>query len=397
MISKLRIAFFLVVVLLTHFSVAADDPAYQVDNVLVKVSLHQGDSIDKYVSISSDERAHFELSLSGLSQIPIDPSSFDLDSRESKNVKLSFLGSVRGTRVGSLRVDSDSSTSIIPIIFEVESSDPSFDISLDIPPGYAEITSEDKLVALVKVFDLTSGGTTAGLGPTTVTLTYQIYSLSGQEISSQSEEILVDRQTQVSKSFSFPSDLAAGDYVLAVSVIHGNSLGLASSVFAIGRKSGSLFSSDGYGNMLVYLIIGAFVFFLIIILLFVYFVRDRDKLILELRSHNDKEVEHLQNFLLQQEKMLQSKGADNQAIRREVDTKISQLKEHQSAREKELKHLSRKGDTEAMRKKIAQWKRSGYDTSLLEYKLNGLSTKEMKTILSKWKRQYRGEGYKNTR
>ena len=41
-----------------------------------------------------------------------------------------------------------------------------------------------------------------------------------------------------------------------------------------------------------------------------------------------------------------------------------------------------------MKKKLKEWKRKGYNVATLEYKLGGLSTKEMKGIMKKWKRKY---------
>ena len=53
-----------------------------------------------------------------------------------------------------------------------------------------------------------------------------------------------------------------------------------------------------------------------------------------------------------------------------------------------------------MEKKLEKWKKEGYNTPNLESKVGTLSTKEMKDIMSKWKKEYSSkntEGYKNKR
>jgi alanyl-tRNA synthetase len=81
-------------------------------------------------------------------------------------------------------------------------------------------------------------------------------------------------------------------------------------------------------------------------------------------------------------------------IQREIEQKISELREKQAARVEELKKLKRKGNVKEMKARVSEWKKKGYNTLTLDYKLKGLNVKEMKQIMDKWKKKYKTEGYK---
>ncbi len=397
--SYMRFAFLAGVILILLATIGgAAQPKFETDNVLVKITLHGGESVDKFVSVRANEKTDFEAEIVGLSGVSLDVSRFGLGNGEQQNLKLTFdshsLDS--GFYIGSLDLRTGRSLTRIPLILEVESTDTVFDASLDIPPEYKSITSSDKLVTQIKLFDLLSGGTQNGVGPKHVTMEYDIYTLDSRQVSSQTEDTIVDRQTQLTKAFSFPSDLPAGDYVIVVKARYQDSLGIASSLFTLSEPA-PFFSPSVLGSGVSYVIGGALLFFLMIIFVFVYFVRDRDKLLVELRHHQSSEVAQLRTFLSEQQRLLSSRGVAQVHTRKEVASQLVRFKKRQKAREQTLKALRKEGDEQAMKRKLAEWKREGYDTSLLDYRLKGLSVPDMKHILEKWKRRYSGEGYKNTR
>ena len=360
---------------------------FEVNNVLFKLTLHAGESAERIFSVSSKEGGTVNLELTGVRGASLEESSLFLNKGEVKDVPIKFnsLGLDPSVYVGSIKVISTKEAAIIPVILEVESRDVVFDVNIDIPPHYKEVPSDDKLIAQVKMFDLTSGGTTGGLGPTRVETDYLIYNLNGQLVSSQSEEVVVDRQVQITKTFSFPPDLAPGDYVLAVSIRYQNSLGIST----------SLLEGLSFDRTILYFVIALLAFFILVISLFIYFVRDRDKLILELRDYHEQEMKQLRGFLLEQEKAIKHKSGEiKPEVVKEINTKLQGLEKQQERRERELRVLHSRGERDVMSQKLHEWKKKGYDTSILEYKLKGLTTGEMKNILSNWKRKYHAEGYK---
>ena len=386
-----RFGLFVFVVVLFASGVYAQD--VEVNNVLLRLSLHQGEIIDKVISVSSRVGGSFTLEFSGMTGVSVNQTSFLLEAEESKDVAVHFdaRNLQPGIRIGVMNVRSELEVTTIPIIFEVESPDTLFDVNLDIPPQYKEVSTKDKLLAQVKLFDLTSGGTSPGLGPTRVDIDYYIYDSTGKIVSSQSENSVVDGQSQVTKTFSFPLDLALGEYVLGVSVRYRSSLGIASSMFSIIPPKSSLFSFDFGGSFVFYFVIVLLVFVLVFLLLFVYIVRDRDRLLIEMRKYHSLEVNRLRRLLLAQKRVLSSRKQHSDAsVKREVREKIALLRKKHLNHKRTLEKLRNQGNVRAMRRKIKEWKQEGYNAALLKYRLKGFSADEMKYLLRQWKKN-RGE------
>lgn len=383
-----------IVFLFFTFLVSAESA--EIANVLLKLSLHQGESVDRVISISSETGGVFTVNFHSLEGVSINEESILLNAGETREVTVHFdaRSLEPGIYVGSLSVENDKEQSSIPIVLEVESVDLLFDLNLDIPPQFKDIAVTDTLLSQVKLFDLTSLGTNQGLGPSSVDLDLFIYDLNGRLITSQTENVVVDRQTQLTKTFSFPSTLPLGDYVLAARASYRGSVGTSSSLFSlIEKKNDSLLSSSGSSLLFIALgVIGFFVIFFV--LLFLYFTHDRNKLILELRAQQETEAKELHRFLLAQEKLLKAKGARPERLRAEIHRNLAVLKKKHAQREKEMRTLQKKGASREMQTKLNEWKRKGYDTHLLEYKLKGLTSREMSSLLVDWKKKYHAEGYK---
>ena len=363
----------------------------EVNSVLLKLSLHQGDIIDKIISVSSRAGGFFTLEFSGMTGVSVNETSFSLEADESKDVAVHFdaRNLQPGIRIGVMNVRSEKEILTIPIIFEVESPDTLFDVNLDIPPQYKEVSAKDKLVAQVKLFDLTSGGTSSGLGPTRVDTDYYIYDSSGKIISSESENFVVDSQSQITKTFSFPPDLAPGEYVLGVSVRYRSSLGIATSIFTIIPPKNLFFSLDFGGSAEFYFIIGLFVFVLVFLLLFVYIVRTRDKLIVEMRRYHSLEANQLRQLLLAQKQILSRRKPHLiSSVKHEVREKIALMRKEHSNRKRTLEKLRNQGNVKVMRQKIKKWKQEGYNAALLDYRLKGFSVNEMKSLLRQWNKHH---------
>ena len=130
------------------------------------------------------------------------------------------------------------------------------------------------------------------------------------------------------------------------------------------------------------------IFFLGIIFLFIYLIRDRDKLVLELRRYNSLELRKQRELLLAQEKTITKKKLGIRGeVRKEVKEKVNKLKSRHRQRIKEFRKLKKKGDTKKMQRRLNEWKEAGYNTLVLESKLKGLHTGEMKNLMNKWKKQ----------
>src|SRR3989344_1718179 len=378
MIMFKRGVFFLTLVLLALVVVSAVGEI-NVSNVLLKVSLHGSTNVERTISLSSDEGGEMKISVVGLKGVSVTQESISFNKGESKKIGIKFdsAGLSNGVYVGSVQITDGEDVSYLPVIFEVESVEVLFDVNLDIPPQYTSISPGDKLIAQLKIFDLTSGGTGNGLGASKVDLEYKVQGIDGQVLNSESDTIVVDKQTPITKALSFPEDVTPWTYIFSVVVRSGSSTGTATSMFTIKNpEEESVFSfGDGNGAITFLIIGGAILFFLVIVGLFVYLIRDRDKLFIELRNFNAQELEKQREFLLAQAKVLKERQkATPQEIHTQIVHNVRKLKEKHKERVVELKKLQKSGDVDEMKRRLAQWKRQGYNTSMLDYKFKQLST-----------------------
>ena len=59
-----------------------------------------------------------------------------------------------------------------------------------------------------------------------------------------------------------------------------------------------------------------------------------------------------------------------------------------------MRALKRKKQLGEMARKLLEWKRAGYDTMGLEYRLRGMSKKDMAMLVKRIKKRYKTEEYK---
>ncbi len=390
---------FLILLFLFSFVPLVNASSFDVGSLLIKVSLNKGKVASKAITITSQDSGDFEASIVGVKGVSLKESYFSLQSGQTKTLDLTFDSKnlAPGVYVGSVKISSGRDSSFIPIIFEIDSEDVFFKASVDIPPQYNKINPGEKLLAQLKIFDLTSGGTNDGLGTTHLTVEYRIYTIDGSVIVSDIEDVIVDRQAQLTKTFSFPKEVKEDDYILAVITNYKSSTTVSTNIFSIGATStGSFFDFESSSSGGLLLIIGAiFAFFLVVIGLFIYFVRDRDRMLFELRSYHQGELRRMRGFLLAQEKLIsQTNRAAVPAVHKEVQHKLEHLKKMHLQREKHFKVLKSQGNFAGMRHKLEEWKAKGYNTLALEYKLKGLKSRDMESLLSYWKRNYTAKSIK---
>lgn len=380
--------------LLLVIGLVGANPVLETSSVLLKVSLNQGDLTHRSVAISSDVGGQFIVEVSGVPGVSLSTPRVTLLQNEKYDLNVAFNSSdvETGVYVGYLTIMNSGEKSTVPIILEIESRDVFFDVNLDIPPQYTELTPGDKFVATVKVFDLISGGTTDGLGPSTVDVEYILIGFDGRVLSSETESVIVDQQARITKSLSLPRDLDRGDYVFVASAKYKSSVGVSSQLFSVNAGTsvfGSSLDLGGSGFLILIIVLIVLGFFAVFVFLFVFLIRDRDKMFLELRRYNSSELRKQKELLEEQERRLVDRGADKREVDVEVKNKIVQIKQKQQARVKEIRILKKHGKVASMRERMEDWKKQGYNVMPLEYKLKGLSTEDMRDVLKKWKKKYK--------
>ena len=392
-----EVIFLAITILLIIFSLYFVSADISIGASFVKVTLSEDGTIVKPIVITAQDSDFFYFSIENIQGVSLSSKEAELASGQSFTLELSFNSKdlKPGLYVGNLRIKSSTETTIIPIVFEIESSVLLFDANLDIPPVYVEVAPGDKLIAQLKIFDLISGVTQEGAQSTNVDVDYFIYRNDGTILSSESEKVVVFRQTQLTKSILLPKDITQGDYILGVVVTGRNSVGVSSSLFSVAKKNSDTFGffKEGTTTLLAVLIIVA-VFFIGLIVLFIYIIKDRDNLLLELRKYNQWELKRQMELLEEQKKIITRKKKDKE-VTKEIKKKVKELKKRQDERVREFKRLEKKGQKDIMKKKLIEWKKAGYNTLPLEYKMSDLSASDMQSLLEKWKKKYSTEDYKN--
>lgn len=395
MVIEKQACLVLFTLILLSFAVSAS-PDLEVSSLLLKISLKEDESALRSFTITSPDGSDYSLEVISVPGLKLSEQSFVLGEGEKKLIDVTFdsRGVASGVYVGSIDITSLKETLSLPVILEVESQDIFFDANLDIPPAYTEIEPGGKMVAQVKIFDLTSGGGTSegtnSLGTVSVDLEYNVFDLKGNVLSSESERMVIDKQTQVTKTFSFPEKIDEGDYVMSVIAKYGSSVGISSQMFSISKPivETSYWEIFGSGSILIFVLV--LVFTLAIVFLFVYILREKDKFVLELKKYHENELEMQRKMLMDQARFLGDKGVERREINQEVSKQIRKLKIEQAKRINELKVLKSKGEIDEMKNKVKEWENRGYETSALKYRLDKMSVKDMRELMSKWKKK----GYK---
>ena len=387
--KKRQLVIILFLILCFNLASAQD---IKLNKLFVKVSVSQGDYVTNTIEVMSESGGNIDFSVLNLDGVSLENNRLYLNSGETRKINIVFDSENlnNGIYTGVLKIENSGESLSLPIIFEVESKDPFFDFSLDIPIQSKEITPGEKVLAQIKIFDLVRGGTSEGLGPTKLNIEYLIYSLEGDVVTSQTEEIILNGEVRVDRAILLPKEIPKGDYLLAVIVKSFDLESISSDLFSVVEKEEKTNISEKPLDLnFVLLLLVILLLFFGMFMFLVYFIRDRDRLFLDLKRYNSQESIAQDKFLNDQAKVAKIKATSKKQVERidkEIEKKKENLKKKQEKRIEELTKLKGEGKNEKMKKKLKEWKSKGYDTSALEYKLGMLSKKDMSHILKKWKR-----------
>lgn len=388
------------------------DETVSVNSLLLRVSLREGQTVTKSLTIGGTNRDAFVLEVVSVPGVGVSESNFVVGSNEKKNVDVFFnTNNLRpGVYVGSLEIIGTTERVSVPIIFEVESAEVLFDVTLDIPPAYVEVAPGSKLIFQVKVFDLLSGGVQEGSRTSAVDMKYVVFDSAGKIVSSEEERLIVEERAQATRTIAFPENIGEGNYIVSTIATFNDSVGVSSQAFSIRGANQSIFSFDFSNLQFIIVLVFVGLVVLICVLIFVYLSRSRDRLILEMKRYNSSELARVRSFLIEQQNLIKRRGAvsknfvktnrqkrislskqlhtkDN--LHKEVNHKLEKLRKRQNERVREMERLKKKGNTAFMERKLQEWKSQGYTMTPLEYKMKGLNDEEMKYLLDKWKSKYK--------
>ncbi len=176
----------------------------------------------------------------------INEKSFTLAPGETKKVNLEFNGLENkdpNVYTGRILIHGNNLEKAIPVILELESKKPLFDINIKIPEGYSYVKSGQNIPFNVKLLELEE------LSKVDVNMEYNIKNEEGTTITSSSETIGVEKQADFTKTLTIPENIPKGNYLVYVRVLYSGEVASASESFTVGKKPFTV------SQILIYLLI----------------------------------------------------------------------------------------------------------------------------------------------
>ena len=168
-------------------------------------------SIDKFVSLSEN--------------------SFILDAGQEKTIYAEITGTELGSFIGEIQVIGGEVQKSVGIVLDVSSQQVLFDVKLDIPSDYKQVTPGSELKAQITLFNV---------GPARkvdVNLNYIIKDKNGKPVFEESETFPVEKQTSYVKSFKIDESQQPGDYLAVVEIRYQDSFAVSSDLFKVIPKT----------------------------------------------------------------------------------------------------------------------------------------------------------------
>ena len=360
--------------------------SFEVDNVLIKFLIKQGDSLTKEVKITNiDGIQDFKIS-SDLEFVEIKDNEFSLNLEESRKIELIFHGNSKynldsGVYSGNLIIKGKEEEKV-PIILEIESKEVLFDSSISVPLEYSTVEKGGKMIIESRIINLEN------LGLKTVEIEYFVKDFNGNTIFSDIENIAVETQISVTKTFPIPLNIEEKNYVFGMIIKYENSVGTSSYFFKISEKEEE--KSFNY----LWIMFG--VIFFVVGGLFFYSIKQRNDLFLKLEKQHKEELKLYFGKIKRKEtnELKKAKPVEARKIKKKFKKikKIikKEVKKKQKKQKKEFKRLGKKKRKSEMQKKLELWKKQGYNTNEFLVKTGKSKEKEVGKKIKDYKKQ----GYK---
>jgi len=234
-----------------------------ISSPVIRASISEGEVVDYDLTVLNQGKSQ-KLSISSKQTIPffsLADSSASLNEGESYSIPLKFdsLKLSKGIYVGSIKIDGEFDSIIVPAILEVSSKQALFDISILENPSYSQLSPGVSFSPNINVYNLRSIESDA-------TLEIALYDLDGSILTRSVQEVKVLNSVEISPSLDIPDSISYGQYVLAIKVIRGDSVGTASSVVRVSEEKIVLSPSNNSKTLfyIIFLVVFLLIAFLVI-------------------------------------------------------------------------------------------------------------------------------------
>ncbi len=364
------------------------ESSFETDVLFLKVGIIENSSSANSVNIKSNSFNHFLIRLNQLEGIAnLSESEFNLEANQEHSFKINFnpMGKKPGVYLGELIISTDFEIKKIPIILEIQSEDVLFDSNVNLFLSKEGVISLKDLDTEISIFDLSN------IGRSSVNVDYFIKDFDGKTILMESEDLVVESRLDYTKRFDIQEDIELGSYVLGVLVTYHDSVGVSSVLFRVNEaKALELASLGGFGNNFwIILVFG--LFFFMFLVLFVYSLSSREKLLKELQSQYKRELKKQSEIIKKQEKRNYPRFNSNEReiykkeLKKIKNQRVKELKNIHKKRIKEAERIRKSKDINKLKRQLSLWESKGYDISVLEKRYRIPNVKDIKKQVEAWK------------
>lgn len=205
---------------------AGKKPDFSIDQTFLRVLLKKGEMQKKELTITNTASRGIRIAIDNdLGFLSVEKEIF-VERGEKKKVELNFLHNETGIFTGTLAISSGSLAAELPVAAEVESGNMSADIKIDARTNFKDVPAGEALAAQVSVSNF--------LGKKKeFSINYKILDMQNNKIIEEDAALSVIDRVTFTKSFSLPSYLKEGDYIIAAEVRYENSTGTSSFLFHV--------------------------------------------------------------------------------------------------------------------------------------------------------------------
>ncbi len=351
---------------------------FDVDNVLLKLAVKQGESVSKTLRVTNidSERADFEVNKENLDFISISGGEFSLEPGGARILELDFdiENKSAGVYLGRILV-SNGEPLTIPVILEIETKEVLFDSNINVPPEYSSVYPGEKAIIEVQIFNLEN------IGLKTVKINYFVRDFKGNTIFLEQGDETIDKPS-ITKIIPIPKNVETGDYAFIIIIEYSDSVATSTYFFKIADKTFEM--DDNFFMWIVIFLLFGLIFFII------YYVRQRDKMFLELeRQYRTGMRKEVKRQKVEKVKIIKLKPAKRKVALRIFQKKkkkrLKAIRKIYKVRVKVLRKLKKKKKKSQALDKLAQWKRQGYNVN--EFLIKTGQKQDLKGQAAKLKKQ----------
>lgn len=323
----------------------------------IRINVPSTSSATDQITIENneDQAYDFIISSKGLDNIlTIEKTEVTLNSGESQTIQLNFAepNEEPNIYVGKIIVESSLGKTEVPVIINFENMRKTFTIIQD--ESSSHVNKGDELKVEVKIFDLNS------IDMKEVKISHMIKNLNDEIIySEQGSSVMIEGKYNFVKSIEVQEDLEIGNYVMITSVEYNNVTSQTGNIFEVREK-------DYLTGWEIPILIGM-VFVVIVIVLFYYFIKSRDELLIKLKEQQDKELDkklqlvEASRLQVSKIKVPKERAVKLKQLSQTKKEVIKCVKEKQKAQIKELKKIRKKKKKSEVERQLDKWKKEGFD------------------------------------